>query len=96
MSNRINPYRHNVYRPQSASQPNRAEAAQKAEAPAEAQRSSEAPEPEAMKDLSRPEQKMIQRYFPDNPDLSMRLYGADRNEQQVNPEALGSHIDLRG
>ena len=46
--------------------------------------------------LSAAEQQMIDRYFPAAPALTLRLYGADRHAQQVNPHALGGRLDLRG
>ena len=46
--------------------------------------------------LSADEQQMIDRYFPSSPALTLRLYGADRSAQQVNPNALGSRLDLKG
>ena len=46
--------------------------------------------------LSAAERELIQREFPDNPKLSMELYGRDRNSETVNPDALGTQIDLRG
>jgi hypothetical protein len=46
--------------------------------------------------LSQAEQQMIDRYFPASPGLSLRLYGADRSAQQVNPNGVGSRLDLRG
>lgn len=46
--------------------------------------------------LSQAEQQMIDRYFPPSPALTLRLYGANRSAQQVNPHAVGARLDLRG
>lgn len=46
--------------------------------------------------LSAAEREMIERKFPSNPDLSMRLYGPNRDTQTVNPSVLGNNLDMRG
>lgn len=51
---------------------------------------------EDVQSLSAAEREMIEREFPDNPDLSMELYGRNRGSETVNPEALGNQIDVRG
>lgn len=50
----------------------------------------------APNDLSRAEQRMILRAFPENPDLSLRLYGPNRDAQTINPGAVGNQIDVQG
>lgn len=50
----------------------------------------------AAEGLSAAEQQMIDRYFPASSDLSMRLYGPGRNEQTINPGAVGRHLDVSG
>lgn len=47
-------------------------------------------------DLSAQEQQMIERNFPEKPELSMRLYGRSRGTQTVNPSAVGSRLDVQG
>jgi hypothetical protein len=39
---------------------------------------------------------MIQQYFPESPQLTLRLYGPNRNTQTLHPDALGSRLDVRG
>lgn len=47
-------------------------------------------------DLSTAERRMILRAFPEDPDLSLRLYGPNRDAQTVNPSAVGGQIDVHG
>ena len=47
-------------------------------------------------ELSKAEAAMIQREFPTNSDLSMRLYGPNRSTQNVAPDTLGHNLDVRG
>jgi hypothetical protein len=44
--------------------------------------------------LSADEQQMIDRYFPPQPKLALRLYGPGREAQAVNPTAVGGRLDL--
>jgi len=44
--------------------------------------------------LSADEQQMIDRYFPPQPKLALRLYGPGREAQAVNPTAIGGRLDL--
>ncbi len=44
--------------------------------------------------LSGDEQRMIDRYFPPQPELALRLYGPGRDAQTVSPTALGGRLDL--
>jgi hypothetical protein len=37
---------------------------------------------------------MIDRYFPPQPKLALRLYGPGREAQAVNPTAVGGRLDL--
>ena len=46
--------------------------------------------------LSTAEQRMILRAFPENPDLSLRLYGPNRDAQTINPSAVGNQLDVQG
>ncbi len=46
--------------------------------------------------LTAQEQQMIDKTFPEKPELSMRLYGRSRGTQTVNPDAVGSRLDVRG
>lgn len=47
-------------------------------------------------ELSVEEQQMIKENFPDDPELSMRLYGRSRDAQAMNPGAVGSNLDVTG
>lgn len=94
MSNRINPYQNSLiqsFRP----------AAQRSEAPvreAQTPRLPAAAQPaaSAVEDLNPVEQQMIDRYFPTSEAMTMRLYGANRGAETINPGAVGGHLDLRG
>ncbi|MEP0548541.1 MAG: hypothetical protein ABJF88_16520 [Rhodothermales bacterium] len=44
--------------------------------------------------LSADEQQMIDRYFPPQPKLELRLYGPGREAQTVSPGAVGGRLDL--
>lgn len=46
--------------------------------------------------LSTAERRMILRAFPENPDLSLRLYGPNRDAQTINPGAVGNQLDVQG
>lgn len=47
-------------------------------------------------DLSAQEREMIKDNFPEDPELSMRLYGRSRDAQTVNPDTLGNNLDMTG
>ena len=47
-------------------------------------------------DLTAAEQQMIDRYFPDSSAMTLRLYGPNRSAQNVNPNAVGGRLDLKG
>ncbi len=47
-------------------------------------------------DLSNAESRMIDRYFPESEEMTLRLYGPDQKAESVNPNAVGSRLDLRG
>ena len=98
MNNRINPYRNNLIH--AFRQP-----AQRSDAPArdagmvrEAATPGAAPRPTAAgpERLSQVEQQMIERYFPRSEAMTLRLYGANRSAQTINPGAVGGHLDVRG
>ena len=96
MSNRINPY-HNSLIHSLRPAPQRSEApAREAESPQQAAKAAAPPAPSAADGLSTVEQQMIDRYFPASETLSMRLYGANRGAETINPGAVGSHLDVRG
>ena len=102
MSNRINPYSNALNRYQQVSRPDAgqggAEQVQRSQAPNPPQRT-ETVAPAAKttpQDLSRAEQQMINRYFPESEAMTLRVYGANRNAQTINPGALGSRLDLKG
>ena len=44
--------------------------------------------------LSADEQQMIDRYFPPQPKLALRLYGPGCEAQTVSPNAVGGRLDL--
>lgn len=46
--------------------------------------------------LTTQERKAIEENFPDDPELSMRLYGRGRDSQTVNPNAVGGNLDVTG
>lgn len=75
---------------QSAREQDAAREVQQSSAPSESQA------PAEMQELSTAEQEMIQQKFPQDPDLSMRLYGRNRDTEQVNPGTLGQNLDVRG
>lgn len=47
-------------------------------------------------DLSAQEQRMIEKQFPEDPELSMRLYGQQRDARTVRGRAVGENIDVVG
>jgi len=47
-------------------------------------------------ELTMAEQRMILREFPEDPDLSLRLYGPNRDAQTINPGAVGNQLDVQG
>ena len=98
MNNRINPYRNNLIH--AFRQP-----AQRTDAPArdagtvrDAAAPVASPRPTAAgpQRLSQVEQQMIERYFPKTEAMTLRLYGANRSAQTLNPGAVGGHLDIRG
>ena len=99
MNNRINLYRNNLVQP--FGQP-----AQRSEGPVrEAGRVQESGAPAAARPrpvavvqegLSLVEQQMIERYFPKSEAMTLRLYGANRSAQTINPGAVGGQLDVRG
>ena len=95
-SGRFNPYQRintpsdGASNPTAPTPPEQTEATQSTQAP-------DAPESAAsMQELSAAEREMIQKKFPQDPDLSMRLYGPNRSTQQVNPGVLGQNLDVSG
>lgn len=46
--------------------------------------------------LTSQEQEMIEENFPEDPELSMRLYGRGQNTETVNPDAVGRNLDVTG
>lgn len=53
-------------------------------------------QPGRTSELTAAEQHMILREFPEDPDLSLRLYGPNRDEQTINPGAVGKQLDVQG
>jgi len=46
--------------------------------------------------LTTQEREAIEENFPEDPELSMRLYGRGRGAQTVNPNAVGGNLDVTG
>lgn len=46
--------------------------------------------------LTPSEEQMIAQQFPEKPDISLRVYGPQRQAQTVDPGAIGSRLDVRG
>lgn len=98
MSNRINPYQTShlsLYQrvaSQDAVRTPAGEAARRPEvsSPAPAQPSADA------RGLTATEQQAIDRYFPASEKMTLRVYGADRQSQAINPGALGTRLDISG
>ncbi len=86
----------NVSRPGSSSPPRRS-------TPPESPARSESPDagstvsrPDLGEGLSAEEREMIHDTFPPSPETSMRIYGRDRGQQDLQPESLGNQLDIRG
>ena len=96
MNNRINPY-HNSLLPsfRRTTQPSEAPV-REAEPPRRATPTATQPTASGADGLSPVEQQMIDRYFPASEAMTMRLYGANRGAETINPGAVGSHLDVRG
>ena len=96
MNNRINPYHNSLIQPfRQATQ--RSEApAREAETKPQAAPTAALPAASGGEGLSPVEQQMIDRYFPTSETIPMRLYGANRSAETINPGAVGSHLDVRG
>lgn len=95
MTNRINAYQQARFTP---SQRIAAPTAPQPTAPPQATRTASATgvAPQAASPLSTDEQQMIQQYFPESPQLALRLYGPNRTTRTLQPDALGSRLDVRG
>lgn len=48
------------------------------------------------KTLTSQEQQMIEENFPEDPELSMRLYGQGQGTGTVHPDAVGRNLDVTG
>ncbi len=97
MNNRINPYRNNLIQP--FRQPaQRIEASTRETGALREPEAPAAPPPKTTgsEQLSQGEQQMIERYFPRSEAMTLRLYGANRSTQTINPGAVGGHLDVRG
>jgi len=46
--------------------------------------------------LTTEERKAIKENFPEDPELSMRLYGRGRGTETVSPGGLGENLDITG
>ena len=73
----------------SASSAEKSSETQPTSSPAEAQDASDDA-------LTTQERKAIEENFPEDPELSMRLYGRGRGAQTVNPNSVGSNLDVTG
>lgn len=78
------------------------ETAQSTSASEETNEASSSPEPQdtalqktAQSDLTSQEQQMIKENFPDDPELSMRLYGRGRDARTVS-STVGENLDVTG
>ena len=47
-------------------------------------------------DLSPEEARMISQHFPSAPQMTLRLYGPGRQAQALNPNGVGSRLDIKG
>ena len=81
---------------ESASGPEKS--ASDAEKSSEAQQAEKASSVQGTADdtLTTQEREAIAENFPDDPELSMRLYGRGRDAQTVNPDAVGGNLDVTG
>ena len=52
--------------------------------------------PANLEGLSADELKMIHRYFPEVPNLELKLYKSDLSTDKVDPGSVGSRVDFRG
>ncbi len=96
MNNRINPYQNSLIQPfRQTTQRSEAPARQAATKPPDAPTAAR-PLASGQEGLSSVEQQMIDRYFPTSETITMRLYGADRSAETINPGAVGSHLDVQG
>lgn len=50
----------------------------------------------AATDLTPEESGMIDRYFPPNEEMSLRIYGPGNRPTNLNPGAVGGRLDIRG
>lgn len=50
----------------------------------------------AQSDLTTQEQQMIEENFPEDPELSMRLYGRGRDTTTVSSNNVGGNLDVTG
>lgn len=50
----------------------------------------------AESDLSTEEQQMIEENFPEDPELSMKLYGRGRGSKTVRSNSVGGNLDVTG
>ncbi len=98
MMNRVNAYHQRSIDLLQRAAPARQAAAPAAAqpAPAAAQSAPAAARPAEAKGLSAEENAMIQRYFPDSPSMSLRVYGANRSASAVSPVGLGRRLDVQG
>lgn len=86
----------NVNRPGGASQPNRTSPTETPGQAGTSDQTSASQRPDLGEGLSTEERDMILDQFPPSTETSMRIYGSDRGEQNLQPESLGNRIDLRG
>jgi hypothetical protein len=66
------------------------------EAPSGSQPQDTALDKTAPSNLTTQEQQMIEERFPEDPELSMRLYGRGRDAQTVRSNSLGGNLDVTG
>ncbi len=100
MNNRINPYQNSLIQTfrqttQRSEAPAR-QAATKPQAAPQAATTAVRPAASGHEGLNSVEKQMIDRYFPTSETITMRLYGANRSAETINPGAVGSHLDVQG
>ncbi|MFQ5571735.1 MAG: hypothetical protein ACE5G0_18800 [Rhodothermales bacterium] len=103
MNNRINPYQNGQHlytqlakrREGPTPEAGAAQQASATEKPAVAAARSAAGV-SSLEGLSGVERQMIERYFPESEAMTLRLYGANRSTQTLNPGAVGGRLDISG
>lgn len=85
--------------PRQANEQQQARQAQETEAPKQTEQKTPSSTVDALaarQDLSTAEQQMIRREFPEKPEMTQRIYGANRQTQSMDAARLGRRLDVRG